>query len=344
MNGRIGSGKIRRSETGHHSARHRDAGDGRTGNSAGAAENRYPRSDHHVQHADGARGLDHPGGPRSRRYGLRGQAEQRQRSGDVRNHHERIDPEDPCICAGYRAAASSFRESSSLLPPALLSTRPRLLSPVHVVVIGVSTGGPDALARLLPTLPAEFPVPLLIAQHMPAIFTSMLAARLSAKSALPVRECVSGEPLRAGCALIAPGDFHMVVRQENGTPRVSTHQGPRENFCRPSVDVLFRSVAEVYGARTLAVILTGMGHDGLRGCEMLRESRSANLCAGRSEQRSLGHAGICRESRSRRQDSSASADWCGDCARNDSASRRTNAILRSRFLDVRIKSWSRLSR
>jgi two-component system chemotaxis response regulator CheB len=158
-----------------------------------------------------------------------------------------------------------------VLPPAFLSTRPRLWSPVHVVVIGVSTGGPDALARLLPTLPAEFPVPLLIAQHMPAIFTAMLAARLSAKSPLPVRECVSGESLRAGCALIAPGDFHMVVRQENGTPRVSTHQGPRENFCRPSVDVLFRSVAEVYGARTLAVILTGMGHDGLRGCEMLRE-------------------------------------------------------------------------
>jgi len=151
-------------------------------------------------------------------------------------------------------------------PPAL----PRLLLPVRIVVIGVSTGGPDALARLLPALPANLPVPVVIAQHMPAIFTARLATRLSAKSALPVREGISGEPLLPGCALLAPGDFHMIVRQENGVPRVGIHQGPKENFCRPSVDVLFRSVARVYGARTLAVVLTGMGQDGARGCEMLR--------------------------------------------------------------------------
>ena len=156
------------------------------------------------------------------------------------------------------------------LPSPLCSTQPRLLSPVHVVVIGVSTGGPDALAHVLPSLPRDLSVPLLIAQHMPPIFTSMLATRLSAKSELPVRECVSGEPLLPGCALIAPGDFHMVVRQDSGVPRVCTHQGPRENYCRPSVDVLFRSVASVYGGRTLAVILTGMGQDGLKGCEILR--------------------------------------------------------------------------
>jgi two-component system chemotaxis response regulator CheB len=137
-------------------------------------------------------------------------------------------------------------------------------------VIGVSTGGPDALARLLPTLPANFPVPLLIAQHMPPIFTSMLASRLAAKSAFPVRECVPGERVVPGCALIAPGDFHMVVQQECGNVCIRTHQGPRENFCRPSVDVLFRSVAAVYGARTLGIVLTGMGQDGLRGCEELR--------------------------------------------------------------------------
>ena len=149
---------------------------------------------------------------------------------------------------------------------------PLLLTPAQIVIIGVSTGGPDALARVVPTLPADFPVPLLIAQHMPAIFTTMLANRLSAKSALPVRECVSGEPLRPGCAILAPGDFHMVVRQEgDSAPRLCTHQGPRENFCRPSVDVLFRSVASVYGGRTLAVILTGMGQDGLKGCQVLRE-------------------------------------------------------------------------
>jgi two-component system chemotaxis response regulator CheB len=147
--------------------------------------------------------------------------------------------------------------------------KPRLVAPAQIVAIGVSTGGPDALARLLPSLPANLPVPVVIAQHMPPIFTSLLAARLSTKTSLPVRECKSGEALTAGCIFIAPGDFHMVTTSENGVVRLKAHQGPKENFCRPSVDVLFRSVASVYGNRTLAVILTGMGQDGLRGCELL---------------------------------------------------------------------------
>ena len=166
----------------------------------------------------------------------------------------------------------------TILPVARPALNPsRLLSPAKIVVIGVSTGGPDALAHVLPLLPATFPVPVLIAQHMPAIFTSMLAARLSAKSAFPVRECVSGDPVAPGCAIVAPGDFHMVVQKENGTISLRTHQGPRENFCRPSVDVLFRSVASVYEDRTLAVVLTGMGQDGLKGCELLR-SAGARIC------------------------------------------------------------------
>jgi len=147
-------------------------------------------------------------------------------------------------------------------PPICLPPRPRVLSPVQIVAIGVSTGGPDALARLLPSLPANFPVPLVIAQHMPAIFTSLLAARLSAKSALQVQECVPGQPLTPGCAVIAPGDFHMEVSQEDGLVVLKTHQGPKVNFCR-------HSVARVFAARSLAVILTGMGQDGLKGCETL---------------------------------------------------------------------------
>ena len=173
-----------------------------------------------------------------------------------------------CHLPGERGSVSSepqFPVSPRRFPPL-----PRLLLPVQIVIIGVSTGGPDALARVLPALPAQFPVPLLIAQHMPAIFTAMLATRLASKSALPVRECLSGEPLQPGCAIIAPGDFHMVLQEGDGVPRLATHQGPRENFCRPSVDVLFRSVAAIYGGRTLAVILTGMGQDGLKGCEKLR--------------------------------------------------------------------------
>lgn len=156
-------------------------------------------------------------------------------------------------------------------PPVLaLAVSRRLPTPVEVVAIGVSTGGPDALARLLPALPADFPVPIIIVQHMPPIFTRLLAARLSAKSALPVRECKSGELLTPGCAVLAPGDFHMVASKEGGTVCLRTQQGPKENYCRPSVDVLFRSVAKLYGAKTLAVVLTGMGQDGLKGCGLLQ--------------------------------------------------------------------------
>ena len=169
-------------------------------------------------------------------------------------------PEAPAAAAGSELLAR---------PVVRTSQKPQLLTPVQVVAIGVSTGGPDALAHVLPTLPANLPVPVVIAQHMPAIFTTMLAARLAAKSSLPVRECKSGEPLAAGCAYIAPGDFHMIVSSEGGVACLRTHQGPKENYCRPSVDVLFRSVAQVYGGRTLAVVLTGMGQDGLKGCELL---------------------------------------------------------------------------
>lgn len=154
-------------------------------------------------------------------------------------------------------------------PPPIAARRQPAL-PVQVVAIGVSTGGPDALACVLPSLPADLKVPVVIAQHMPPIFTTLLAARLTAKSSLRVRECVSGEALTPGSVVIAPGDFHMVVSQEDGVVRLRTHQGAKENFCRPSVDVLFRSIAQVYGGRCLAVMLTGMGQDGLKGCEMLR--------------------------------------------------------------------------
>lgn len=146
---------------------------------------------------------------------------------------------------------------------------PTRLGQLKIIAIGVSTGGPDALARLLPSIPANFPLPVVIAQHMPPIFTELLARRLSSKCPLPVREGKAGEALAPGCIWIAPGDFHMVVQQEDHKFLLRTHQGPRENFCRPSVDVLFRSVAAAYGASALGVILTGMGQDGLKGCEAL---------------------------------------------------------------------------
>jgi two-component system chemotaxis response regulator CheB len=155
------------------------------------------------------------------------------------------------------------RTEVRLHPASLHASQPR------VVAIGVSTGGPDALAKLLPSFPANFPLPVVIAQHMPPIFTALLAKRLATKCALPVREGQPGDLLVPGCIFIAPGDYHMVVRVENCKFFLQTHQGPRENFCRPSVDVLFRSVATVYGASALGVILTGMGQDGMKGCEAL---------------------------------------------------------------------------
>ena len=138
---------------------------------------------------------------------------------------------------------------------------------IDILAIGVSTGGPNALAKLIPNFPADFPVPIVIVQHMPPTFTGLLANSLSKNSRLPVREGFEGALLEPGTVWIAPGNYHMTIE---GNPIVRTlelNQDSQENSCRPAVDVLFRSVADVYGGNTLGVILTGMGKDGLRGCE-----------------------------------------------------------------------------
>jgi two-component system chemotaxis response regulator CheB len=140
----------------------------------------------------------------------------------------------------------------------------------EVVAIGISTGGPNALAALLPRLPADFPAPVLIVQHMPPIFTRMLAARLDAASAIGVSEAVTGQVVRPGEAVLAPGEWHLVAERRGSEVRVATHQEPPENSCRPAVDVLFRSVARVFGAAALGVVMTGMGQDGRRGSEEIR--------------------------------------------------------------------------
>jgi two-component system chemotaxis response regulator CheB len=143
---------------------------------------------------------------------------------------------------------------------------------VDVVVIGVSTGGPNALEELLPCFPADFPVPILIVQHMPAVFTKLLANRLAAKSRISITEASANSVLKAGHALIAPGGSHMAVERINGEVRIKISQSPPQNSCRPSADVLFRSAADVFGSHVLAVVMTGMGQDGLQGCERIREA------------------------------------------------------------------------
>jgi two-component system, chemotaxis family, protein-glutamate methylesterase/glutaminase len=167
---------------------------------------------------------------------------------------------------------------------------------IKVVAIGASTGGPNALGTLLNGLSADFPVPILIVQHMPPLFTKFLAERLSAKSPLEIVEAADGDVLRPGKAWIAPGDFHMTVDRVGSEVCARIAQGPPVNSCRPSVDILFRSVADVYGACALGVILTGMGQDGLRGCERLAWSRGQVLAQDEESSVVWGMPGIVSKS------------------------------------------------
>ncbi|HSZ63219.1 MAG TPA: chemotaxis response regulator protein-glutamate methylesterase [Terriglobales bacterium] len=145
-------------------------------------------------------------------------------------------------------------------------------SRIDLVAIGTSTGGPNALTALIPQLPADFPVPIVIVQHMPPLFTRLLAERLHALSRLEVREGKEGEKLRRGQVWIAPGDYHMTVARKGAEFVLGLNHDSQENSCRPAVDVLFRSVARAFGANVLAVVLTGMGADGTRGSSEIREA------------------------------------------------------------------------
>jgi len=140
---------------------------------------------------------------------------------------------------------------------------------IDVVALAVSTGGPGALMKLIPAFPADCPVPILIVQHMPPMFTRLLAERLDAMSSLCVVEGSAGQTPTPGGAWIAPGDLHMAVERDGAVVRLVTHRQPREHSCRPAADVLFRSVAEVYGPHALAVVMTGMGEDGFLGSEQI---------------------------------------------------------------------------
>jgi two-component system chemotaxis response regulator CheB len=146
-----------------------------------------------------------------------------------------------------------------------------------VVVIGVSTGGPTALGSILPELPAGFPLPVLVVQHMPPLFTRLLAERLHATCKLPVEEASQGAPVEASKILIAPGDFHLKVASNGRGVRVCLDQAPPLNSCRPAVDALFTSIADVYGGAVIAAVLTGMGQDGLRGAEILKAQGASVL-------------------------------------------------------------------
>ena len=141
-----------------------------------------------------------------------------------------------------------------------------------LVAIGVSTGGPAALSTIIPQFPEDFPAPILIVQHMPPVFTRMLAERLQKNTRLRVEEATEGATVEPGKVIIAAGDYHMKVRQQGGRVQIAVDQSAPRNFCRPSVDALFDSVAEVHGSGAIGVVMTGMGQDGLLGTQRLKSS------------------------------------------------------------------------
>jgi len=178
----------------------------------------------------------------------------------IKIHCRHLSREKPVAALPETAGPVSF--PATVDPPRL---------PIEIVCLGTSTGGPNALAEVFANLPACFPVPLVIVQHMPPLFTAMLAERLTAHSAIPCHEGAEGQIIESGHAYIAPGGRHMEVQRVGTRLKLHLHDGPPENSCRPAVDVLFRSVAAAGGGAVLGVVMTGMGQDGLRGCEAIRE-------------------------------------------------------------------------
>lgn len=175
-------------------------------------------------------------------------------------------PKIKALCPPSTESGSTVnQEGPSPVIPKAIERR----SKIEVLAIGSSTGGPNALVEVISKLPGDLPVPVVITQHMPPMFTKHLADRINGCSPLQVREAAGGEPIRAGDVWIAPGDFHLTVKRQKADIVTELNQEPPENSCRPSVDVMFRSVAAVYGNSALAVVLTGMGQDGLLGSKDL---------------------------------------------------------------------------
>jgi two-component system chemotaxis response regulator CheB len=143
---------------------------------------------------------------------------------------------------------------------------------IDILAIGSSTGGPDALTKVLLGLPADLPVPVVITQHMPPVFTKMFAERLDRSTPLKVVEAGDGMELMAGTVYIAPGDRHLIFERRGTSTLTRLSSAPQENSCRPAVDVMFRAVAALYGGTVFAAVLTGMGQDGRGGAKVLRDA------------------------------------------------------------------------
>ena len=167
-----------------------------------------------------------------------------------------------------RVPAGSLHGELAPLAPAPVIARP---SAVGIVVLGISTGGPQALRRLMPQLPADFPVPIALVLHMPMGYTALYAEKLNEVCRLRVKEAEEGDEVKPGLALLAPAGRHLGFRRRpDGTTVAQLTVQPLDKYHRPSVDVLFRSAAETYREKVLAVVMTGMGDDGREGCAWVK--------------------------------------------------------------------------
>ena len=181
--------------------------------------------------------------------------------------------------AGRPAGAPSVaRRPSSVAPVAAAAPRQPItlrkasMTMPRVIAIGSSTGGPQALLQVLGDMASSVKLPILITQHMPATFTTLLAEHIARATGVPCAEAQDGEPVNAGQIYLAPGNFHMVVERSGTGSIIRLNQDPPENFCRPAVDPLLRSMAKVYGSGLLTIILTGMGADGQKGATEVVEA------------------------------------------------------------------------
>jgi two-component system chemotaxis response regulator CheB len=187
----------------------------------------------------------------------------------IQNVRQQLIPKIKALCPGVASPAPTPWTAGTALPRVTPVQRPAAPRRCDAIVIGSSTGGPQALATVLTKLPREFSVPIVVVQHMPPVFTLHLAKRLNDECGLEVFEARGNESLRPGQVLIAPGGCHLELRRQGTEVRTMLHEGPPENSCRPAVDVLFRSAAAAYGSACLGLVLTGMGQDGLRGAQHL---------------------------------------------------------------------------
>lgn len=197
-------------------------------------------------------------------------------------------------------APSAGRRAAPQVPAAEISLRPAPTRPTELIAIGSSTGGPKALLTMLGTMMKTVHIPIVITQHMPATFTAILAEHITRATGRTAVEALEGMPLERERIYVAPGDFHMTVRRDSPS-RVTLHldQNPPENFCRPAVDPMLRSVATSFGSAALAIILTGMGHDGAKGATALVSAGGAVIAQDQATSvvwgmpQAAARAGVC---------------------------------------------------